>query len=415
MSTATSLVQRGYKNLRVFEARKEAGGRTRSYLDPKTGDLIDNGQHLLMGCYTKTLEYLKLIGSDHLIERVPLSIRFHQSGVTQILRVPPDSEPPFNLLAGMWSSNLLTAKEKFYATELGLAVESGPLPNGFEEMTCIELFRALKQPQSLIHKLWEPIVLATTNSAIDQASAVLFVNVFREVFLGEREASDFLIPTVGLSELLIYPAISFMQKEGVQVTCSMPVRSIERSEDGFTVAFDDHTETFDLVIYTGQEFDALPAGIQQGLPDRKYSTIVNAYFWIDRAIFDTPVHAFLDTTLQWAFPRASDFSSQRLALTVSAADELSARTNEEIRHILWTDLCAAIPEMRSAACIHYQIIREKRATPLLTPSIQSKRPALRSPIPNLILAGDLAQNGIPATIEGAIRNGWAAADLVPEL
>ena len=416
LAAAVALVQRGFRNITLFEARKEAGGRTRSYIDPHTGDKLDNGQHLLMGCYSATLRYLQTSGSDNLLQRAPLSIRFHEAGreTPAVLNIPPDSAPPFNLLAGLWSSHLLTSREKFYATRLGLAIDIGSNTKKYDEMTCGELFVSLHQPPGIITKLWVPIVLATINSSIEKASASLFINVFREAFLSGREGSDLLLPTAGLSDLLIDPAIRMIEKNGAKVKLSSPVRAIEEKNNALEIVTDGERENFDTVIYCGQSPATLPHSVRSTIPEFDYSPIVNAYFWLDRELLRTPVHSFLGTTLQWAFPRHSECSPQRLALTVSAADALTEKTNEEIRHILWADLCNTIPAARQARLTHSQIIREKRATPLITPSLQNARPGNATKIPGLFIAGDIVQNGLPATIEGATRNGFAAAESLAE-
>ena len=413
LSAAVALVEHGFRNITIFEARKEAGGRTRSYVDPTTGDVLDNGQHLLLGCYRSTLKYLKTIGSDHLLQRKRLSIHFHEAGreIPALLQLPPKSRPPINLLGGLWSSKLLTKREKLAAAWLGLAFDASSAKNA-EGMTCEALFRKLHQPEGLIKKLWEPIVLATINAPIQKASAVLFVNVLREAFLSGKEASDLLIPTVGLSALLVDPAVQLLEKNDVRIRLSSPVRTIEKENGNFKIVTDGETAAFDAVIYSGQSSEPLPNEVRSSIPDFEYSPIVNAYFWLDREVFSAPVHSFMGTTLQWAFPKPSVRFAQRLALTVSAADALVEKTNEEIRHILWVDLCATVPEARNARLLHFQIIREKRATALITPSVQSKRPRTATSIPGLWLAGDIVQNGLPATIEGAVRNGHTAADAI---
>jgi squalene-associated FAD-dependent desaturase len=416
LSAAVALVERGFRNITIFEARKETGGRTRSYVDPTTGDVLDNGQHLLLGCYRSTIKYLNSIGSDHLLTRTPLLIHYHEAGrvTPHVFRIPPDSEPPVNLLAGLWSSHLLTSREKFAATRLGLAIDA-PSPKNAEAITCATLFARLRQPESLIKKFWEPIVLATINAPIDEASAELFINVFREAFLSDREASDLLIPTVGLSELLIDPAMRMLGKNGVKILLSTPARAIEKEDGNFRINTDGAQEEFDTVIYSAQSAELLPEEVRLTIPAFEYSPIVNAYFWLDREIFSTPVHSFLGTTLQWAFPKPSLRFPQRLALTVSAANGLVEHSNDEIQHILWTDLCAAVPAARLARLLHFQIIREKRATPLFTPSMQSMRPGITTSFPNLWLVGDIVQNGLPATIEGAVRNGQALAEAIGHL
>ncbi len=328
-----------------------------------------------------------------------------------VLQLPPKSKPPVNLLGGLWSSKLLTKREKLAATWLGLAFDASSAKNA-EGMTCEALFRKLHQPQGLIRKLWAPIVLATINAPIEQASAVLFVNVLREAFLSGKEASDLLIPTVGLSELLVDPAIYTLERDGVKVLLSTPVRSIEKENGNLKIKTDAETREFDSVIYCGQSPDPLPLEVRLSIPQFEYSPIVNAFFWLDREIFSTPVHSFLGTTLQWAFPKPSVRFAQRLALTVSAANQLVEHSNDEIQHILWADLRAAVPNARLARLLHFQIIREKRATPLFTTSVQNRRPKDATSIPGLWLSGDIIQNGLPATIEGAVRNGYAAAEAI---
>ena len=412
LAAAVRLAHAGERQLTIFEARREAGGRTRSYLDPVTGDILDNGQHLIMGCYRDTLRYLQLIGSDDRIQRLPLSIRFHERGKSAVLEIPPKSKPPQNLLAAIWSSPILTIREKLSAIWFGMAIDASSLKS-CEGLTCAELFLKFRQPKETVRKLWAPIVLATINAPLEQASAVLFVSVIREAFLSGPNASDLLIPNAGLSELLIDPALRMLHASGATVRLSTAVRAIELRQGGLSVGTDYGEELFDSVIYAGQSSKPLPPEVQATIPNLEYSPIVNAYFWLDRKVLDGPVHAFLGTSLQWAFPKASTYSEQRLALTVSAANELAEHTNEEIRHILWTDLCTAVPAAREARLMHHQIIREKRATPLITPSLQADRPKAATPVPHLFLSGDLVQNGLPATIEGAIHNGFTAADLLP--
>lgn len=413
LAAAVWLAQHGFRNLTLFEARREAGGRTRSYVDPTTGDTLDNGQHLMMGCYRSTLEYLRKIDSDSLLRRAPLFIRFHEAGrkTPATLQLPPRSKPPVTLLAGLWNSRLLTMGEKIAATWLGLATDASSAKNS-EGMTCAALFRKLHQPAGLVKKLWAPIVLATINAPVEEASAVLFINVLREAFLSGREASDLLLPSSGLSELLIDPAIRMLEKNGATILLSSPVRAIEKNGTAIQIITDSSVKDFDAVIYCGQSFDSLPQEVRSSLPTFEYSPIVNAYFWLDRPVLRGPIHGFIGTTLQWVFPWPSNYAAERLALTVSASDALAERTNEEIRHILWTDLCTSLPAAREARLMHYQIIREKRATPLLTPSIQQSRPQAATTIPGLFLGGDFIQNGLPATIEGAVRNGFSAAAML---
>jgi len=409
LAAAVSLVERGFENITLFEARREAGGRTRSWLDPATGDVLDNGQHLLIGCYRATLAYLESIGSLKQLERRRLSLDFHESGAsTSRLELQNQGKPAVNLLGAVWKSDLLSFKEKCAATWLGIAIHGSAVRNA-RSHSAIELFKKFRQPDRLIRRLWEPIVLATINAPIHEASAELFINVFREAFLSGPDASDLLIPSCGLSELLVQPAIDFIATRGVHIRRSTPVRSIEHSSGSFLLKFDGGEENFESVIYSNTAKEPLPERIRSSIPEFQFSPIVNAYFWLDRRVLSGPIHAMVGTTLQWVFPKASQYSAQRLALTVSAAGALSEKSNQEIEDVLWNDLKMAIPQMKNVRLLTSQIVREKRATPLFTYTVQRLRPSTKSSIPRFYFSGDFVQNGLPATIEGAIRNGYAAS------
>ena len=406
------LEQRPDLRVTLLEARREAGGRTRSYQDPTTGDTLDNGQHLLMGCYTSTLSFLETIGTSRELERIPLRIPFWSRTGVRSFTLDQSLPPPLHLLSAIARTSLLSFSEKRAAAELGNALRRNKQPTELSSMTCAELFRAHRQPAGLVTTLWEPIVLATLNARVEEASAELFVNVLKEAFFTTRAASSLLFPKVGLSELLVDPALAYLTVRGAEIRLGEPVRSITEGTSGVTLMTDRGDITADAVILAAPQSDLM--GETMGVQTTTYSPIANAYFWVDREILKAPIHAFLGTTLQWAFPKPTTYAAQRIALTVSAADGLAELTNEALRDRLWAELQELVPAAREATLVHAQIIREKRATPLLGPEANSTRPALRSIIDPLreriVIAGDLVQNGLPATIEGAVRNGHAAAE-----
>jgi hypothetical protein len=222
--------------------------------------------------------------------------------------------------------------------------------------------------------------------------------VLRELFFGSSKGSALLYPKVGLSELLIQPAVDRLKYAHFRY--GEPVRSVEAGGQTVHLQTDVATEGFDFAIRT----DSTVA--------LEHSPIVNAYFWLDREVLRAPIAGFIGTTLQWAFPKPTRFAKQMLALTVSAATAIVNESTEIIRNRLWDDLRSAVPEARGARLVHYKIIKEKRATPLFTPHSQGHRPKMADALRRVFLAGDYVQNGLPATIEGAVRNGFAAAAAV---
>ncbi|HEY6171639.1 MAG TPA: hydroxysqualene dehydroxylase HpnE [Candidatus Kapabacteria bacterium] len=394
----------------IYEARREAGGRTRSFVDNETGDTLDNGQHLLMGCYTSTIDYLKAIGSYNKIERsLSLEIPFHFTGGSSLsLSLPKYIPTPVNLLVGIMRSSLLAGFEKSAAIRFGIDILLFAHDKNSHDMTCDSLFVKTKQPETLVKKLWEPIILATMNAPTSKASAQVFINIMRVIFFHDRRYSQILFPKVGLSELLIDPALEYLSKKKCEIKYGAVIGGLTRvnglahilGEDGKTI------EVYDAAIDAATNFTR-----SEGFT---YSPIVNVYFWVDRKILDAPINGFIGTSLQWCFPKPSRFAKQLIACTVSAGEELVHKTNDEITDILWKDILQTIPSAKYATLVHSKIIKEKRATVLLTPDNQKLRPNRTSEEKNIYFAGDLAQNSLPMTIEGAVRNGQICARKVLE-
>jgi hydroxysqualene dehydroxylase len=415
---ATS-AERERVHITLFEARREAGGRTRSWLDEASGDILDNGQHLLMGCYTSTLSYLKKIGSIDQLEwskglQVPFAIDGKVGELNTVTRLPS----PFNLLGGILFSGLYTAQEKIAASRFGNALRKGALQDIAQGKTCEELLSEARQPSSLTRKLWEPIILATMNTSVARASAEVFLNVLKLAFFSDTRSASILYPKLGLTDLLIDPALELLFKKGHEIRLGAPVDGMTFEPNAIALLASGSRQDFDSVILTlgtGPGLE-LPKHIDQSIPPIEYSPITNAYLWLDRKVIASPIHAFIGTNIQWAFAKPTDYGAQRLALTVSVSNKLDRFTNDELSDIFFRELKQCLPLAREAKVLRSQIIREKRATALLTPDLQRARPRTRSMTTGLYFAGDLVQNGLPMTIEGAIRNGQqAAAELLADL
>ena len=399
-------------DITLFDERATSGGRTRSFVEKNTGDIIDNGQHLMMGCYTSTLRYASQIGTSSKLSLLsPLRIPFYQKHIGTIgsLQVSSKLPVPANLLFGILSSDLLAGYEKLAALRFGSAVMLFSYDKRFADSTCKELFSATYQPETLIKKLWEPIILATLNASIEQASAQLFLNTLRTVFLMNRKYSSILMPTVGLSELLIDPAIKLLQSLGHRFQTGKQIVAAHEQSGVVYLSVDGVSgyDTFDALIIAASPMPQWASEFisQPSIPN--FSPIVNAYLWLDKKIVHHPINGFIDTDLQWCFPKTSKHSKQLIACTVSAANEMAEQESEQIVSTISDDLFASIGS--SAKINHSVVLKEKRATYLMTPHSQQDRPPIQTRFHNIQCASDFVQNALPMTIEGAIRNGQRAA------
>ncbi|HYM21528.1 MAG TPA: hydroxysqualene dehydroxylase HpnE [Candidatus Kapabacteria bacterium] len=401
----------------LFDARHTPGGRTRSFIDKTTGDVIDNGQHLMMGCYTSTLRYLRQIGSlSKLHIQSPLSIPYYRKNIGKIgsFFVPTFLPVPLNLTVGMINSNLLAAYEKMAALRFGTGVMLFRYDTLFAEKTCKQLFVATQQPDTLIEKLWEPVILATMNTSVAEASAQVFLNVIRTIFLTNRKFSTLLVPACGLSELLIEPAMSLLEQHRHQVRLSEEITSahVRSGVVYLTTNLAKGFETFDAFIIAASPLPDWASEFIDHQNNLSFSPIVNLYFWLNKKILDSPINGFLGTSVQWAFPKVSQYSEQMLACTVSAADTLCGLEPSEITTIIENDLRGSLPHIKDFTVSHSIVIKEKRATYRLNPVTESERPHCRTGSPNVFVASDLATNGLPMTIEGSVRNGVRAAESI---
>jgi squalene-associated FAD-dependent desaturase len=397
----------------VFEARREAGGRTRSFIDAETGDTLDNGQHLLMGCYTSTLEYLRTIGSEHLLMRqnsLEIPFAFPEENRISTLKLPRYVPTPANLLIGLLRSDLLHTYEKLAAARFGLGIMMFRYDRHSVHFSCADLFRFAHQPVTLIKKLWAPIVIGTLNLPPEKASAQVFLHIMRLAFLQNREYSSLLFPKVGLSDLLIHPAIHFLEDRGCEIRYGQQINSVASGNNLIYLEANGKREVFDALIFAGSYHDIafFPEEIRQTIPSVTYSPIANAYFWVDKKIIDKPICGFIGTKLEWCFTKPTHYASELIACTKSAASDIIEKNNDEITQLFWNDIKRSFPQS-DAKLLRSVIVKEKRATPLLDADLQLHRPKVRTPLHNIFLAGDLVQNGLPMTIEGAVRNGHKAA------
>jgi squalene-associated FAD-dependent desaturase len=390
----------------IYESRREAGGRTRSFTDAETGDTLDNGQHLLMGCYTSTIDYLKTIGSYDKLDIPPSLVIPYFTGESDdpaMLSLPRFIPAPVHLLVGVLGSSLLEWYEKAAALRMGKDILLFRDDKFAKDLTCEQFFAKTKQPETLVKKMWEPIVLGTMNTPISKASAQVFINILRLIFFHDKRYSKILFPKVGLSELLVRPALEYLSEHKCTINYGIKTGSV-KSLNNLAYLYDENGSTID--VFDGA-IDAATS-FTSDLPV-SYSPIINAYLWIDKKIISAPICGFIGTTLHWCFPKPSKFSAQMLACTTSAGDDIVDLSNEEIAALYWKEIQERVPEAKYAKLLRSQVIKEKRATVLLTPELQKARPHIETGDRNIFLAGDLAQNALPMTIEGAVRNGQKAA------
>jgi len=430
LSAAVRLTRRGARVL-VLEARSRLGGRATAFADRDTGELVDNGQHILMGCYRETLAFLRDIGAQDNVRLDP------QLAVTMIDRAGrrtrlscPALPAPLHLVAGILEWEALSWRDRL--SVLGMAT---PLKNARRELEgsavkaaspdeTVEnwLIRNGQTPR-LRELLWDPLALAALNQPPQQAAAPLFSRVLAEMFSDDPRAAAIALPTRPLHLMYAEPAREYIESHGGAVRTGA-VSTIVLSADGGAVAGvrigGDTVQASQIIssvpwFALAELFDEAPPALD-GVLDRARrmtsSPIVTVNLWFDRRVLDLPFVGLPGRAMQWVFDKSLILGedSSHVSLVSSGAAEILAETNIELVHRAHQELLDALPDVRAAKLVQATVIREPRATFSLAPG-QPARPSTETGLQGFLLAGDWTATGLPATIEGAVRSGNRAADL----
>ncbi len=397
LSAALKLSGRG-DDVVVHEATAFAGGRCRSYHDAAVGMTIDNGNHLLLSGNRAALAYLREVGAaDRLIG-------------------PPAAEFQFVDLASAqrWTLRMNDGRVPWWIFDPARRVP------GTRALDYLALARLLWPPAGktvgeivatkgpLYWRLVEPLLLAALNIDPPHGSAKLAAAVIRETLAAGGAACRPLLARDGLSATLVEPALALLQRRGARVLLEHQLRTLRfgtRSVDALD--FGDKPVVLaesDAVILAVPPYAA--ASLIRGLEvPTEFRAIVNAHFRIDPPADQPPILGVLNGTVEWIFAFPG-----RLSVTISAGDRLVDTPREELAKSIWGEVASVTglpPELPP-----WQIVRERRATFAATPAQDLKRPGPETAWRNLALAGDWTDTGLPATIEGAIRSGNRAAELI---
>jgi squalene-associated FAD-dependent desaturase len=277
------------------------------------------------------------------------------------------------------------------------------------------------QSPGAIAGLWDLITVATINLPAAEASLMMAAKVFQTGLLTDRSAADIGLSRIPLGRLHGERAAAALARAGVTVHTATRVTAIEATEARFVVHADGGAWDADAVVAALPHFEvnsllpggALPRGDQ--LERLGTSAIVDVHLLFDRHVTDLPLLAGIDTAAQWVFDRTAssgldpDGPQQYLAVSLSAADHLLGRHPDDLAAWVRAELARLLPAVASAEVLDTLVTKERTATFRAVPGTAELRPGPRTTIPGLAVAGAWTDTGWPATMEGAVRSGRAAA------
>jgi hydroxysqualene dehydroxylase len=423
LAAAVDLSEQGRPVL-LLEARSFLGGRAYSFTDRTTDCQVDNGQHLFMGCYHRTIDFLGKIGClDKLKFRQDSQVDFVDAAGTWARFQCPPLPAPWHLVAGLTRMKSLGWSDRLGALRVAAALRrNGSSRDRLGGISVRQWLNELNQSHRMQHRFWDPIALATLNELPESASADMFARVLELAFLRKRSDSTLALSRVGLSELYTSGAARFVAERGGEVRLSAPVERIEVESGKATAVVLRNSERIEIeiVISAVPSFalpSLLPSEAGAGLRDVRAFTpspIVSINLWFEETVTDIEFIGFLDSPVEWGFNRNAiegrqGSGQQHLVLVISGAHNAARMRKEELVEMAVREVRRCFPSSVRIPLRHSVVVKEMEATISHSVGLTRLRPGTRTQVPNLLLAGDWTATGLPATIEGAVLSGQEAA------
>ena len=409
----------------VFERRPYVGGRASSYEHPGTGEVVDNCQHVLLGCCTNLIDFYRRLGVSDKIRWFD-ELTFIEPGGRASRMAPSFLPAPMHNIPAFLGAKMLSAADKL-AIAKAMAKLSRGLPEDSKEDFLAWLKRN-KQTEQAIERFWKTVLVSALNEDLDRVSVHYAAQVFRESFMKSAEAGKMGLPSIPLSDLYGF-ATEYIRARGGQVLLRSSVTAIGPKQSSVGVLAATGEQQFDYVVLAAPfqtaasllPSDTVAEPIKQQLAHFESSPITGIHLWFDREITPLPHAVLLDRTIQWMFhkskfhdQRESDHQGSYVELVVSASKSLVQKSREEILELATRELAEFFPAVKEAKVVKAAVIKEIYATYSIVPGLEQYRPAAKTAWPRIFLAGDWTATGWPATMEGAVRSGYLAAEAIME-
>ena len=418
LSAACALADSGFK-VTLLERRPYLGGRASSYEHPGTNETVDNCQHVLLGCCTNLIDLYRRLGVEDEIRWYD-QLTFIEPGGRQSkfrhswLPAPFHNAPSF-----------LAAHSLGIADKLGIARVMARLMRGLPPETDEDFLSWLRrhgQTERAIERFWKVVLVSALNEDLDRMSIHYATQVFRESFLKSWQAGRMGVPSVPLSELYGVAA-DYIRARGGEVRLRAAAESFRTGGDDVHLITGGQELTSDYLVLA-VPFDILakmlPAEssanpLQTDLRKFEHSPITGIHFWFDRPITGLEHAVLLDRTIQWMFHKSKLLGRESaegsyVELVVSSSKDLVERSKQEILTLALAELAEFFPAVKDAKVLKQTVIKEVHATYSAKPRSDDYRPPQRTAWPRVFLAGDWTATGWPATMEGAVRSGYRAAE-----
>ena len=425
LAAGCALAEAGFK-VTLFEKRPYLGGRASSYQHPGTGEVVDNCQHVLLGCCTNLLDFYRRAGVEDKI-RWYEKLTFLEPGGRASVIAPSALPAPLHTAPAFLKADCLNFRDKLgISRAMAVLAPRTPADDG---QSFLDWLNRHGQTEQAIERFWKTILVSALNEDLDQVSVPYAAQVVRESFLKSPAAGRMGIPTVPLTDLYS-TAGDYIRARGGEVQLRAGVESFRSEGFDVFVTVNGEEKRFDYLLLA-LPFDALgrilpntasAAPLAGALEQFSTSPITGIHLWFDRQISDLDHAVLLDRTIQWMFhksrliaARNQDAPENRnggsyIELVVSCSRSLVEKSKAEIVELAMKEAQEFFPGSPDAVLLKSTVIKEVHATYSPRPGIEQYRPKPETAWPRVFLGGDWTATGWPATMEGAVRSGYLAAE-----
>jgi len=422
LAAAVALTGQGVP-VTLIEARQRLGGRAGSFVDPDSGETLDNCQHVSLGCCTNLTHFCQTVG---------IADRFRTERALTFIG-PDGSACPFGELplpAPLHLFNAFRHLTYFDARErrqlvAGLRALAPEMTQAERERPFRDWLDAQQQPPRLQELFWHVVLVSALSESLDRIDTGHARKVFVDTFLANRAGWRVLIPTVSLDELYGDPVRTWLERRGSTVRTGTACRTLEMHDGRIR----------DVVLRDGERLkagtmivavphwrlaDLLPEELARRPEIEQLSRIETApissvHVWFDRPITELPHAVLVGRLSQWMFNRSALWGRTEgdgwgYQIVISASREVRERGATAIVDTVIEELRSIWPVARDAQVVRSKLVTEQRAVFSPTPGVDRLRLPQQSPVQNLLFAGDWTLTGWPATMEGAVRSGYLAAE-----
>ena len=397
-------------SVQLFETRAFLGGRATSY--PYDGEIIDNCQHILLECCVNLQDFYTRLG---VADRVEFHKKFYfiePGGRTSTLEAGP-LPAPLHFTGSFLKATYLSLTDKL---TLGLGLASLALEykrrKDLDEISMLEWLEQKNQTPRSIERFWRQVLVSAINEELGQMAASHGFQVFWLGFLRHRTSYRMGIPSIPLASL--YSEQVWRRFPNVNIRARQPVDKVlveNARVKGVLVNGEVHTANYYISAVPFDRINALVPEAHVEVSAFSHVPITGIHLWFDRPVTDLPHATLLDRTIHWMYNKSD---GRHIQLVVSASRKLTPMPRGEVIELALRELKEFFPKVSEAKLERAHVVKEMKATFSACPGLEAKRPQTISKLPNLFLAGDWTRSGWPATMEGAARSGYKAAEGVAQ-